>query len=112
MGGGPHPPPGGPTPGGPPPPPGYPPPPPGTPPPGNPPPLGNPPPGNPLVGMSSWGNRIGSSSGSCSGPPLGGLALSGLLVHWRAALSSTMLATLLVQWPVYGLISSGISLLR
>src|SRR6266702_1261417 len=77
-GGGPQLPPGGP-PGGTPPPPGYPPPPgcpppPGKPPPGNPP--GNPPPaGFLLLGRSSCGSRMGGSSGSRSGPPLGGLGL-------------------------------------
>src|SRR6266702_6219920 len=96
TGGGPQPPPpGGPAPGRPP-PPGYPPPPPGTPPPGNPPPLGYPPPGNPLVGLSSWGSRMGGSSGSISGPPLGGSALLGPIACRSAASLSTVLATCLV----------------
>src|SRR6266702_3368063 len=107
TGGGPQPPPpGGPAPSGPP-PLGYPPPPPGIPPPGNPLPLGY-----PLAGLSSWGSWIGGSSGSCSGPPLGGLALSGPTAHQSAASSSTMLAIHLVQCPVCGLMSSTISLLR
>src|SRR6266571_1380451 len=84
IGGGPQPPPGGP-PSGTPPPPGYP------PPLGNLPPPGNPPPGSLLLGRSSWGSRIGGSSGSCSGPPLGGSALLGLMALQSAASSSTML---------------------
>src|SRR6266702_4315316 len=110
MGGGPHPPPGGPAPGGPPPPPGYPPPP-GNPPPppGNPPPPpGNPPPppGNLLASWSSCGSLIGGSSGSCSGPPLGGSSLSGPVARLMAASSSTMLTVLLTQCPVCSLIAS------
>src|SRR6266702_2902085 len=112
SGGGPHAPPGGP-PGGTPPPPGYPPPP-GSPPPppGNPPPLGNPPPGNPplpgnlLAGWSSCGSLIGGNSGSCSGPPLGGSALSGPPARLNVASSSTTFVILLIRCPVSSWISS------
>src|SRR6266581_6162704 len=103
-GGGPQLPPGGP-PGGTPPPPGYPPPPGCPPPPGKPPPPGNPP-GNPppagflLLGRSSCGSRIGGSSGNCSGPPLGGSALSGPVALCRDASSSTILTTRLIRCPV------------
>src|SRR6266571_3738074 len=94
SGSGPQLPPGGP-PGGTPPPPGYPPPPGCPPPPGKPPPPGNPP-GNPppvgflLLGRSSCGSRIGGSSGSRSGPPLGGSGLSGSCARRRAASSSVV----------------------
>src|SRR6266702_3519430 len=91
TGGGPHPPPGG-LPGGTPPPPGYP------PPPGNPP----PPLGNRLAGWSSCGSLIGGSSGSCSGPPLGGSGLSGPPARLSAASSSTTFAILLIQCPEIG----------
>src|SRR6266702_5716170 len=101
SGGGPHAPPGGP-PGGTPPPPGYP------PPPGNPPPPpGNPPPpGSLLAGWSSCGSLIGGSSGSCSGPPLGGSGLSGPPARLSAASSSTTFAILLIRCPVSSLIRS------
>src|SRR6266702_5841983 len=112
IGGVPHPPPGGP-PGGTPPPPGYPPPPGNPPPPGHPPPPGNPPgnpppfpPGNRLAGWSSCGSLIGGSSGSCSGPPLGGSGLSGSCARLIAASSSTMFAILLIRCPVSSLIAS------
>src|SRR6266702_799877 len=105
IGGGPHPPPGGP-PGGTPPPPGYPPPLGNPPPPGNPPP--NPPAGRLALGWSSCGSRIGGSSGSLSGPSLGGSSLSGPVARCSAASSSTVLAILLC--PVCGLISVIISL--
>ncbi len=110
SGGGPQPPPGGP-PGGTPPPPGYP------PPPGNPPPLGNPPPpgnppGNPpptgalLLGRLSCGSRIGGSSGSRSGPPLGGSALLGPVALRRDASLSTILTMCLIQCPMLSSMSS------
>src|SRR6266702_8247535 len=102
SGGGPQPPPGGP-PGGTPPPPGYP------PPPGNPPPSGNlPPAGALLLGWSSCGSRIGGSSGSHSGPPLGGSALSGPVALRRDASSSTILTMRLTRCPVLSLMNSSV----
>src|SRR6266702_1724798 len=98
-------------------------PPPGGPPGGAPPPLGNPPPpgnppGNPplprglLLGWSSCGSQMGGSSGSASGPPLGGSGLSGSCACRKAASSSAMLVVGSTLCPVCGWISPTISLLR
>src|SRR6266702_1739296 len=62
-----------------------------------------------LLGRLSCGSRIGGSSGSCSGPPLGGSGLSGSCARRRAASSSAFRRVLC---PVCGLISSTCSRLR